>query len=229
MWSGRTLKYHFSTIEASSVNETRANSCEIVAWRFLSRLSERDAAMYCLYELPKYGAVDHLNGDDEELTERTTLLPQFRAQEQSTPQQPTNKRDGLSRRAASTRGTFSSKSSGAEVHEDPLASFAGMNALEIAVMAKCKKFLGQKIIQRVIEGIWKGDIVFWDSLSATTKKKPHFYNKNKSDIFTRLRVPRYIKTFEIFFFATFLILYYTVLVERDPWVFFSPALCRGWE
>ena len=91
-----------------------------------------------------------------------------------------------------------------------------MSALEIAVMAKCKKFLGQKIIQKIIEGIWKGDIVFWESLSATTKKNPHFYNKKKSDIFTRLRVPRYIKTFEIFFFATFLILYYTVLVQRDP-------------
>ena len=37
-----------------------------------------------------------------------------------------------------------------------------------------------------------------------------------SDLYCRLRVPKYQKAFEAGFFATFLILYYAVLVERNP-------------
>ena len=36
------------------------------------------------------------------------------------------------------------------------------------------------------------------------------------DPFSRLRVPRYRKAFEAAFFVSFLILYYAVLVERNP-------------
>lgn len=38
----------------------------------------------------------------------------------------------------------------------------------------------------------------------------------RADPYCRLRVPIYQKTFEAVFFATFLILYYAVLVERNP-------------
>jgi hypothetical protein len=100
--------------------------------------------------------------------------------------------------------------------EDPTSSFTGLNGLEIAAVADCKKFLSQKIVQKIVTGIWKGDITFWQTLSADTKKKPQFYSKRHSDCFTRLRVPRYIKAFEVLFFATFLFLYYAVLVERNP-------------
>jgi hypothetical protein len=100
--------------------------------------------------------------------------------------------------------------------EDPTTSFTGLNGLEIAAVADCKKFLSQRIVQRIITGIWNGDITFWQSMSTNAKKKPQFYNKRKSDPFTRLRVPRYIKAFEVLFFATFLALYYAVLVERNP-------------
>ena len=37
-----------------------------------------------------------------------------------------------------------------------------------------------------------------------------------SDPYSRLRVPKYQKVFEAFFFVTFLALYYAVLIERNP-------------
>ena len=40
---------------------------------------------------------------------------------------------------------------------------------------------------------------------------------SRSDPFSRLRVPLYLKTFEVLFFATFLALYYVVLVQKSYW------------
>jgi hypothetical protein len=98
---------------------------------------------------------------------------------------------------------------------DPTASFIGLTGLEIAVVADCKKFLSQKIVQKIITGIWKGDIMFWGSLNESSEKKPQFYNRETADPYSRLRVPKYIKLFEFAFFVTFLFLYYIVLIERD--------------
>ena len=216
------MKWHFSTLEADDrgINETRASACEIVAWRFLSRISERDAVDYCLYELPQENP--ELQGlfdgpSDANATERSALLPQFRPQEPMTSARPTSKRVDLLRSVSNMGGMFSDIS-GSHDEEDPTRSFTGLNGLEIAAVADCKKFLSQRIVQKIITGIWRGDIVFWESLSPTTKKKAQFYNKRQSDPFTRLRVPRYIKTFEVLFFATFLVLYYAVLVERNPYI-----------
>jgi hypothetical protein len=61
----------------------------------------------------------------------------------------------------------------------------------------------------------KGDIVFWETLSVNSVKSPKLYNRRRADIFCRLRVPRYLKIFETLFFATFLGLYYAVLVHRN--------------
>jgi len=213
-----TLKWHFSTLEADDrgINETRANACEIVAWRFLSRISERDAVDYCLFELPS--AKGDTTRDLDGANETSSLLPQFRAPERS-PTRPVSKIE-LLRTVSSTRGMFGD----AEVdgvqdddEEDPTSSFTGLNGLEIAAVADCKRFLSQRIVQKIVHGIWIGDICFWESLSATTEKKTHFYNKRRPDPFTRLRVPRYIKAFEVLFFVLFLFLYYAVLVERNPY------------
>ena len=38
----------------------------------------------------------------------------------------------------------------------------------------------------------------------------------KADPYCRLRVPKYQKAFEAFFFVVFILLYYAVLVERNP-------------
>jgi hypothetical protein len=210
---GRTLKWHFSTIEAGGINETRANACEIVAWRFLHRISERDAAMFCLYELPQQGVEAEREACHPDITEQSALLPQFR---ETQAQPPTNRRFELLRSVLNIRGASGSESSiEEEDREHSLSSFVGLTGLEIAAVANSKKFLSQRIVQKVVNGIWKGDIIFWDTLAATTKKTPQFYDPKTADIFTRLRVPRYIKTFEVLFVGTFLFLLYCVLVERS--------------
>ena len=66
--------------------------------------------------------------------------------------------------------------------EDSISAFSGLNALEIAAIAKAKTFLSQRVVQKVVNGIWYGDIVFWDSLSVHTQKKAQLYN------------PRYVRS-----------------------------------
>jgi len=114
-----TLKWHFSTLEADDrgLNETRANACEIVAWRFLSRISERDAVDFCLYELPKPDTCQE-NGSETnetiEATEHSSLLPQFRANDTPrTPTRPTSsKRAELLRSVSHIGGVFAHEDGG---------------------------------------------------------------------------------------------------------------------
>ena len=61
--------------------------------------------------------------------------------------------------------------------DDVTSSFVGLNALEIAAVADAKKFLSQRIVQEIVDGIWCGDIVFWEALSVRATKKPQLYNK----------------------------------------------------
>ncbi|RMZ76741.1 hypothetical protein DV737_g4706, partial [Chaetothyriales sp. CBS 132003] len=106
---------------------------------------------------------------------------------------------------------------GGPVALDGLAqSLAGMNALEIAAIADAKKFLSQRPVQAVVRDIWNGHVIFWQSLSVHAVKKARIFNTHLADPFTRLRVPKYQKAFQIAFFVTFLILYYSVLVNRKP-------------
>lgn len=90
-----------------------------------------------------------------------------------------------------------------------------LSALEIAAVSGAKKFLSQRAVQKIINGLWCGDIVFWETLSVDSNKKPRKYNRHHADLFCRLRVPLYLKVFETLFFAVFLGLYYAVLVHRD--------------
>ena len=202
------------------LNETRANACEIVAWRFLSRLSERDAMNFCLYEFPQQTPIEGAGARSghEVATERSNLLPQFQVGDHDVPSGPrtSSQRMSLLRSASHMGHIFSPEIDRAEDEEDPTSSFHGLNALEIAAVADCKKFLSHGVVQKIITSIWKGDIIFWEILSTTTKKKAQFYRECHPDPFTRLRVPRYIKAFEVLFFATFLALYYAVLVQRNP-------------
>jgi len=169
--------------------------------------------MSCLYELPLQVVEVVADGCHPEVTEQSALLPQYRP---SATRPAANSRFDLLRSVLRIRGSRGSDSSiGEEDQEHSLSSFAGLTGLEIAAVANCKKFLSQRVVQKVVDGIWKGDIIFWESLTSTTKKKPQFYNKKTADIFTRLRVPRYIKTFEVLFIATFLFLLYCVLIERN--------------
>ena len=62
-------------------------------------------------------------------------------------------------------------------HDDFTASFDNLNALEIAAVSDAKKFLSQRVVQRIIESIWRGDIVFWETLDVGSEKEAKIYNK----------------------------------------------------
>jgi hypothetical protein len=61
--------------------------------------------------------------------------------------------------------------------------FDRLNALEIAAVSGSKKFLSQRVVQKLVEKMWKGDIVFWETLSVDSVKKARVYNK-RYEIFT---------------------------------------------
>ena len=75
------LKWHYTADhEQLGLSETKSNACEIAAWRFLSRLSEREVMNFCLYEIPDVSeALDELREEyyDQEAAERTPLLPRI--------------------------------------------------------------------------------------------------------------------------------------------------------
>ncbi|EEH06874.1 conserved hypothetical protein [Histoplasma capsulatum G186AR] len=106
--------------------------------------------------------------------------------------------------------------SGSEFESDEYGIFAGFNALEIAIIANAKKFVSQTVVQEVVNGMWTGEIILWDTLSVHSKKKPQLFHKRMTDPYCRLRVPVYRKTFEAVFFLSFIALYYYVLMARDP-------------
>ncbi|KAL8705042.1 MAG: hypothetical protein Q9201_001812 [Fulgogasparrea decipioides] len=220
------MKWHFSSVENDDrgVFETRGFACEIVAWRFLSHLSEHELIDYLLTEIPpvlpgsetssileneplgrptstRMASNDHIHEDSHLLFPgRTTPVKRPKIRE---PQGQDHSQTGGSRMSET-------------VDDDAALSFIGLNALELATVAGAKRFLSQRVVQDVVNGIWAGDIVFWESLSTHTKKRAQIYHPRRADPYCRLRVPRYQKAFEAVFFAIFLILYYAVLVERNP-------------
>ncbi|KAF4982451.1 hypothetical protein FZEAL_1969 [Fusarium zealandicum] len=220
------LKWHYaSESEHRSLGESRADASEIVAWRFLTRLSEREAVDYCLYEIPDFDdaqqANEPANGNghagDEEAGEASPLLSHFRSTDSRRggpgPAGSSMKRNQLL--SSLSRLTMTSEDDDSQDETDPTAPFKGLNALEIAAIADAKRFLSQHIVQKIITAIWSGDLIFWDSLSVYSTKKPRFYNPRTADPFSRLRVPKYLKSWEVLFFCIFLALYYAVLIVRD--------------
>ncbi|KAF7162581.1 hypothetical protein CNMCM6106_009451 [Aspergillus hiratsukae] len=210
------------------LNESRGYACEYVAWQFLCHLTRREMIDVLLEELPSprrgsttisqaeqgasgLGSISHEDEGNETEGERTPLLL-------SSSSSLYRFFVGKSYRGRSYTGD--NQGSQGSYSDDPelqsLSLFFGLNALEIATIAHAKKFLSQKVVQRVIDDIWNGEIVFWDSLSVHSKKKPQFFNKRTADPYSRLRVPMYRKAFEAAFFVSFLFLYYAVLVERKP-------------
>ncbi|KAM0202788.1 hypothetical protein ACHAPA_000783 [Fusarium lateritium] len=218
------LKWHYaSSSDHRTLGESRADACEIVAWRFLTRLSEREAVNFCLYEIPdsdddiETQPAGNGHTGDVEAGESAPLLSHFRNVDNRRrgpgPAGSSMKRNQLL--SSLSRLTMTSDDEDDENEDDPTSSFKNLNALEIAAIADAKRFLSQHIVQKIITAIWSGDIVFWDSLSVHTVKKVRFYNPKTADPFSRLRVPKYLKIWEVFFFCIFLALYYAVLIVRD--------------
>ncbi|KAI0970372.1 ion transporter [Xylaria arbuscula] len=225
------LKWHYGSIsDGRGLSDARANACEIVAWRFLTRLSEREVVDFCLYEIPDPCDEDNTAVDEEcavenESDEHTALLGG--ANLSSEPHHRSDRLNDVRRHSMRRRSQlFESVSKltmsrhATEMEEegpegDPTAPFIHLNALEIAAIADAKRFLSQHIVQQIITGIWNGEIIFWDKLSAKSRKKPCFYNHNTADPFSRLRVPKYLKAYEVAFFCAFLLLYYAVLIQQN--------------
>ncbi|KAJ5479978.1 hypothetical protein N7530_005487 [Penicillium desertorum] len=216
------LKWDFTTATEDDwgLNESRGAACEFVAWQFLCHLNQRETIEFLLEELPapRRGSANiieseagnpglaSIQGDMSQTEETTPLLP-----------------NSSFYRLFGGKRTTETQLSGAsqDTHRDDetyaahrYSRFFGLNALEIATIAHAKRFLSQRVVQRVVDGIWKGEIVFWDSLTVNSTKKPHIFNTRTADPYSRLRVPLYRKIFEAAFFISFLFLYYAVLVER---------------
>ena len=208
----RILKWHYSQVDSDDrgIHATRANACEIVAWRFLSHLSEREVLDHLLYELVPPGQSSPTSGAE-------SPIPSRGVDHENGPEWA-GLLHGVSPAAAHAHAHFGGvetpESLGPE-EEDPTTRFVGLNPLEIAVVVGAKKFLMQRRVQTIVNEIWCGDIVFWDSLNMRTKKKAQRYVKWKTDPYARLRVPMYGKAFEALFTASFLGLYYAVLFERN--------------
>ncbi|OAA60797.1 Ion transport [Cordyceps fumosorosea ARSEF 2679] len=233
-------------LREQTLGESRAAACEIVAWRFLALLNDADAMRFCLREIPdprRPSREDRGSGgggsrcsprpDDEE---SSLLLPPPAPALAPRPRTEPNGDHSLHHRRYAQAGSASSRRSlrpssfahlvvdddddattWADGEADPAVAFRSLNALEIAVVASAKRFLGRRSVQRIVTGIWHGDIVFWDSLSVRAAKTPRLYDPRRAastDAYSRLRVPKYLKTFEAFFFLIFLYLYYTVLIRR---------------
>ncbi|KAF2240081.1 hypothetical protein EV356DRAFT_527920 [Viridothelium virens] len=212
------LKAHFSSLEINddkAINNTRGFACEIVAWRFVAHLSERESIDFLLHDVSEVERqyYDEEGGlsessftvlvDNEDFHDDSARIPN-----------PSNQAE-CTRDPNGYGNTSPDQSMDTQSEREYLASFKRMNALEIAVVAGAKKFLSQKTVQKVVNGIWNGEIVFWENMSVHSRKEAKFYNRRKADPYCRLRVPKYLKSFEAAFFASFLALYYAVLVERN--------------
>jgi len=148
----RALRAHFSALEENSdvpgVNEARGYACEFVAWQFVTNLSEREAIDYLLLELPSSLSASHVasnegisNGDSQtQAQEHTPLL--HSSQNENTSYFGTDSvQAGVS--ASSTQT------------DEFTAKFENLSALEIAIVSGSKKFLSQRAVQKLINGIWR--------------------------------------------------------------------------
>ncbi|KAF5017064.1 hypothetical protein F66182_11062, partial [Fusarium sp. NRRL 66182] len=158
------LKWHYaSQSDHRTLGESRADACEIVAWRFLTRLSEREAVNFCLYEIPNLDnqeaeADGNGNGNgngnaaDEEAGESSPLLSHLRSIENRRrgpgpgPAGSSMKRNQLLSSLSRLTMTSDDDDSDGENEGDPTSSFKNLNALEIAAIADAKRFLSQHIV-----------------------------------------------------------------------------------
>ncbi len=142
---------------------------------------------HLLHELPDYTDREETRGDmesrhcppggsdhgdvDEAADDQTPLLQRHRPHFGHLSKPP--------HREGASSGTYRADSdiSDFEKTDDPTKPLAGLNALEIAAVASAKRFLGQRLVQKVVQDIWDGNIIFWESLSVNAVKKASVYNK----------------------------------------------------
>ena len=153
------------------MNEARSTACEFIAWQFVTYLSEREAINYLLHELPPIIPNDGSSDEESGSASQNSRSQNGYFGEESSPL--------LAPRNHQVYGTEGREDT--SMQQDEFAStFDNLNALEIAAVCNAKRFLGQRAVQRIIERIWRGDIVFWETLSVDSVKEPKVYNKKYS-------------------------------------------------
>lgn len=167
------LKWEFTNAADDDwgLNESRGTACEFVAWQFLCHLNQSETIEFLLEELP----IPRRNSTNILEVERGTSGFAFASDNEATP---------LLSRSTSPLNLlgFGQGSSGVQQNSDEMQDFSryyqffGLNALEIAAVAHAKRFLSQRVVQRVMNDIWNGRIVFWDSLTVNSTKKPQIFN-----------------------------------------------------
>ncbi|OJI96655.1 hypothetical protein ASPVEDRAFT_120784 [Aspergillus versicolor CBS 583.65] len=205
-------------------NGTRGHMCEYVAWQFLCRLNRHQLIENLLEALR--APFQHTSSVDRgDIAMPTSAVPPLDSNNLMDETAPLLSNFTFDNVFESGGLCGDSLESGPQVsHSDldssnssgGLSMFLGLNALEIATIAYAKKLLSQKVVENVVNDLWNGEIVFWDSLSVHSTKKPQIFNERTADPYSRLRVPVYRKAFEALFFVSFLFLYYAVLIERNP-------------
>lgn len=204
------LKGHFKALESDDdcgVNESRGFASELVAWQFVLTLSKQDALEYLLFELR-----DDDDDDDDDDDEENALLTR-----RNRPAHTNGRVAHLISAHRDSNGDVNGDANKPNNGEGFSEPFMNLNTLEIAAVSGAKKFLSQRAIQDIVDGIWYGKIVFWNRLKVNAVKRPRFHHKRTEDYWCRLRVPRYMKIFEIGFFLCFLGLFYIVCLERVKW------------
>ena len=167
------------------MNESRGYACEYVAWQFLCHLTQDEHIEFLLQELPRPQHRSVSFAQAEEGTSGFRIREDnYQGESERTPllKSPPLSRF-FSRRKSADSYCYCARvpeqdGTRDDFHElERLSLFYGLNVLEIAIIIHAKKFLSQKVVQRVIDNIWKGEIVFWDSLSVRSRKRPHFFNE----------------------------------------------------
>ena len=148
-----------------------------MAWRFVTHLSERESIDYLLHDVVRPDEQDH---DEEE--RGTANVGRTFANSAEYHEETTRLLQSIDHGEASSHGN-SRLSSDPEPsvyssrEQEVLSAFETMNALEIAIVSGSKKFLSQKTVQKILNGIWNGDIVFWESMGVHSRKEVRIYNR----------------------------------------------------
>lgn len=179
----RILKWDFTNAvdDDWGLNESRGSACEFIAWQFLCHLDQRETIEFLLVELP----IPRRNSTNLFEVERGTPRVAPAGDVETTPllsRSPTpldllghGKRNAAPSGGRDSPGTGNANEEAYDISR--YTQFFGLNALEIAVISQAKRFLSQRVVQRVVNDIWNGEIVFWDSLTVHSTKKPHLFNR----------------------------------------------------
>jgi hypothetical protein len=151
------LKHYFASVESDDdrgINDARGYACEYVAWRFVAFLTEREAVDFLLTELPESRRSEVSDSDVEENHTNNVSGRAGEAQHNTvhTPLLHSSHASYSSSYFGNSRRTGDLQSFD---RDDFTSRYANLNALEIAVVAQAKKFLRQKPVQKIINGIWR--------------------------------------------------------------------------